>query len=375
MFDVRVVIVAVTLVACGRLGFDARSTDGGARDASPLDSQVGALCGSDADCGPCQRCDAGACANETISQLYGGHRTTCFLGRGGSRWCVGEDPGLGSGVLPLFPQRIAGEDGWTTLALGYTTNLGMEGSDVAEWKTTDVPVGTPAPDSYAQISVQVDNPICERDTLGNAECGGVTAPGSWLWIDAGDVAQCGVKTDHTLWCWGTNLMNSLGPGQGSDGTVVAAPAQVGTENTWAKVSIGHGLACAQKLDSSVWCWGAFYNTGTNGVDTMGVPTQVVSSAVDYQVRWQHACARLASKLVVCWGTDEYGLEVVPGLTAVNVPMSQPGLWDAFVLGGHHYCGLASGVWSCWGWNAAGQLGIGTTTTHQTPTVPICTQGT
>jgi hypothetical protein len=30
--------------------------------------------------------------------------------------------------------------------------------------------------------------------------------------------------------------------------------------------------------------------------------------------------------------------------------------------------------SRWGWNAAGQLGIGTTTTHQIETVPLCTAG-
>jgi alpha-tubulin suppressor-like RCC1 family protein len=64
------------------------------------------------------------------------------------------------------------------------------------------------------------------------------------------------------------------------------------------------------------------------------------------------------------------------MTGVSTPMPLPGTWDDFVLGGHHYCGHAGGVWSCWGWNAAGQLGIGTATTHnEGPTVPICTQGT
>ena len=162
----------------------------------------------------------------------------------------------------------------------------------------------------------------------------------------------------------------------ADGTIYSTPVEVGTDVDWMQVAIGDELACARKLDNSLWCWGDPNDTGTNEVDTMGVPTRI-SDLTDWtwmDVQWQHACAGEPDGTVWCWGVDEYGLEILPGATQVTVPTKMSQTWDQLLMGGHHYCGLTGGLWYCWGWNASGQLGIGNTTTTELPSAPFCTPG-
>jgi alpha-tubulin suppressor-like RCC1 family protein len=278
--------------------------------------------------------------------------------------------------MPLFPTRIAGDDGWTDLAIGWHRGLGIRNGELDEWSDSiTTPQFLDANGTWDQISIQHDN-VCLLKS-GAVTCDGQAVAGSWSYIAAGVAAFCGIKDDHTLWCWGTDSGNMLGRGVEPDGTVVASPAQVGSEAAWKDVWIGINLACARKLDNTLWCWGAPNNTGTNGVDTIGVPTQI-SARTDwswFDVHWEHACGGVPDGTVECWGNDGYGLEVLPGSTTVSVPSVMAQKWDLLVMGGHHYCGLTGGRWYCWGWNAAGQLGIGSTTTHQVPTVPVCASGT
>ena len=92
------------------------------------------------------------------------------------------------------------------------------------------------------------------------------------------------------------------------------------------------------------------------------------------MHWSHGCAGKPDGRVFCWGTDTYGLEVLPGMATVLTPSELAGFrFDQFVMGGHHYCAVqqAQRGWYCWGWNAAGQLGTGDTITRDHPTTPLC----
>src|SRR5262245_26219911 len=97
LVPMRIACALAALRACGRVGFDA-------------------TCASDGDCGPCQRCDDARCTSETIGAVSLGHRSTCFLGRNGTRWCVGEFVGV-AGASTTYPARIPSEDSWQSLVL------------------------------------------------------------------------------------------------------------------------------------------------------------------------------------------------------------------------------------------------------------------
>ena len=109
-------------------------------------------------------------------------------------------------------------------------------------------------------------------------------PGSWLGAALGDTGtaqhvggQCwAVKSDSTMWSWGSNSYGQLGQ---NDRTSVSSPIQIpGT--TWAvdteKFAMGFVAAAAIKTNGTLWSWG--YNTfgglGQNNRTHYSSPTQI-----------------------------------------------------------------------------------------------------
>jgi hypothetical protein len=82
------------------------------------------------------------------------------------------------------------------------------------------------------------------------------------------------------------------------------------------------------------------------------------------------CALLTNGTVDCWGYDEFG-QVGNGSTMVDspTPLAVSGLTGvtAISASGNSTCAvLMNGTADCWGYNGAGQLGNGTTTSSSTP---------
>ncbi len=368
----RVLWAVFLLASCGRIGFDPEAT---ARDAARPDvGNVGDPCTVDASCGRCQRCRANVCVAEPIGAVFTGHQSTCFLGESGSRWCTGEAAGLGA-PSDGTPRRIAGEDGWTALFLGFGGSYGLRGGALWGWSGSNPPAAIDtAPSAIRQVSAE-DAGYCVIATDATLQCSGgngtITEPGTWKWADHGFGKQCAITTAGELYCWGTNQSNALGLGVEADGTQHDTPARVGTDSDWSRVAVGSALACATKTAGTMWCWGGPAMTGTNGVDTLGVPT-MISPDTDWtwiDVHWLRACAGKTDGRIFCWGVGD-GHEVVPGMMEAAVPVPMPGGWDDLALGGHHYCGRKGTSWSCWGLNATGQLGFGDTASRDVPT-PLC----
>ncbi len=360
-------MLGCALVACGRFRFADHDGSGVADDASGADGTPDSAqrsCATDSDCALCERCAGNTCAAEPVNSIALGHRSTCFLGANNSRWCIGEDAGIGTptNVAPFVPRRIVGEDGWTSLVLGYSDSYGLRDTSLEEWNDDAAPTIIDATPASETIEIDTFDTAITTST-GIVVYDGATIPGTWVSASAGNGFACGVQSGGTLWCWGTSNQNCLGQ-QLADGTVIAAPAQVGVATDWASASVGDGLGCAIKTDHTVWCWGAANYTGTNTVDTMGTPTQI-SADTDWtgvRVRWQHGCAFKANGVVQCWGADIYGLDLSDESMYVAVPSDAVSgvTFAQFEMGGHHFCAIPNGstAWRCWGWNAAGQLGNG-----------------
>lgn len=93
-----------------------------------------------------------------------------------------------------------------------------------------------------------------------------------------------VKTDGTLWAWGKNPNGQLG-----DGTVItkSSPIQVGSLTNWSEPVMGStnaGDSGALKTDGTIWMWGTntYGQLGQDNTITTSSPVQVGTDTT-----WKH----------------------------------------------------------------------------------------
>jgi len=192
-------------------------------------------------------------------------------------------------------------------------------------------------------------------------------------VSTGGFHTCAVTSAGGVKCWGDNE-----EGQVADGTTTERDSPVdvaGLTSGVAAVAAGRLHTCALTSAGGVKCWGdneyGQLGDGTTldrhtPVDVSGFPNGVAAVGAG----GSHTCALTASGGVKCWGDNEYG-QLGDGTTVDrNTPVSVSGFTSgvgAVAAGGFHTCALtASGGVECWGSNAYGGLGDGTTTDRYTP---------
>ena len=187
---------------------------------------------------------------------------------------------------------------------------------------------------------------------------------TWATLAAGDHHTCGVRTDGTAWCWGANNTGQLGIGSTTTSTV---PVQVGTATTWAHLSAGQDHTCGVRTDGSAWCWG--FNPdgelGNGSTADSAVPVQVGTTTtwVTLSVGAFHTCGVRTDGTAWCWGsnsTQQLGDgSVTDSAVPVRVTTSATSSWATLTAGSFHTCGVRTdGTAWCWGYNSYGQFGDG-----------------
>jgi alpha-tubulin suppressor-like RCC1 family protein len=102
------------------------------------------------------------------------------------------------------------------------------------------------------------------------------------WANATSSSTCtfAIKTDGTLWAWGYNAQGRLGLNNQANRS---SPVQVGALTTWSKVSAGArfaspfgGVTLAVKTDGTLWSWGSnqFGQAGLGDTTARSSPVQV-----------------------------------------------------------------------------------------------------
>ena len=83
-----------------------------------------------------------------------------------------------------------------------------------------------------------------------------------------------IKTDGTLWCWGINNNGCLGD---NTGTLRSSPVQtVAFGTNWKEVACGYSHTAAIKTDGTLWCW------GSNGYGRLGDYTATLNRSSPVQ---------------------------------------------------------------------------------------------
>jgi alpha-tubulin suppressor-like RCC1 family protein len=227
-------------------------------------------------------------------------------------------------------------------------------------------------------------------TLGTANIVLPTQVGTddnWSQVVAGSDFSLGIKSDGTLYSWGSNNYGSLGTGVLPVNTTdyQLIPAQVGTANNWLKVFTDGGSYCyAIKTNGTLWSWGGgnqnngFYLLGyaASGNDYL-TPHQVGTSTnwVTVAITYNFVAAIRTDGTLWVWGNNNKGLfgngTPIGVLTTSLFPI-QLGTdtnWKDVNLNYNRNC-LAlkiNGTRWGWGYNNNFDLGNGTNTPILVPT--------
>lgn len=186
-----------------------------------------------------------------------------------------------------------------------------------------------------------------------------------------------------VYCWGNNDYGEIGNGTND----------VATTPTWisgvpygdnSDVGAGGYFSCALVRSGTSgggpYCWGRNYagQLGDGTTSDRSYPVHIKSPPVGFvglAVGDAHACAITTDHAVFCWGRNDSG-QLGDGSTSdrsvpviVRSPIGTGVLSNIIEIsaGSSHTCAITStGVAYCWGNNARGQLGNGTTTNSSLP---------
>lgn len=201
-------------------------------------------------------------------------------------------------------------------------------------------------------------------------------------VAAGTIHSLAVRSDGTVWAWGSNDYGQLGQGAVS-GVSNPVPLQAPGLTGFIAVAGGREHSLALHGDGTVWSWGA--NTAAqlgNGTTGPPIPTPNpipgLSNIVDISAGDGHNMALRNDGSVWVWGSNFYGERGngTSGVGPVLSPAQVPNLTGIrAVSAGLGYCLALRGDGTVWGWgkNDFAQLGTGAVTGSPITTpVPVST---
>ncbi len=374
---------------------------------------------------PVPALEAAAAATVSFTRVSAGGSHSCALATDGRVYCWGDNEfgelGDGTRTNHSSPKVVAGTlrfvqvsaGAYHTCAVTADNRAYCWGSDASRQLGTTAGDGlTPALVAGGRSFVRVragTYHTCGVNPYGVAFCWGKSAFGelggganyitpvrvagglSFRSVIAGGGFTCGVTTSDKGYCWGYNLDGALG-----DSTRInrSKPVAIAGGLSFRSVIAGGGLindaqgeqvdethTCGLTTTNLAYCWGQ----GSNGQLGDGTPDGTFSGgrAKPFPVvgglhfgqviaGYFHSCGVTTAKVAYCWGAGTSGQL---GDGSASFGRSSP----TRVAGGHffaavsagpvgsHTCGITNGnKIYCWGDNAFGQLGDGTTTTRLSP---------
>lgn len=340
---------------------------------------------------------------ETAQALAVGDSHTCAVLAGGAVKCWGWNLygqlGDATALNRLLPADVYGlAAGVQSIAAGRSHTCALlDGGNVKCWgdnstgqlgdgtaSTRYKPVDVGGLDGAAQQLAAGSSHTCAALAGGSAQCWGWNTFGqvgdgsvsfrydpvfvegidSVAALSGGYAHSCALRSDSSVSCWGWNIYGQDGDGT-TDEHLAPVDATVAGSGVQA-VAAGNDYTCVLAASGAVQCWGSNYfgqlGTGVGGqhleaqtVVGLASGAQAISAGTD------HACAVTATGGVKCWGRNAHG-ELGDGTTVDRpTPVDVVGLdggVQAVSTGAHHTCALLQdGTIQCWGANDQGQLGI------------------
>jgi alpha-tubulin suppressor-like RCC1 family protein len=267
--------------------------------------------------------------------------------------------------------------GVTAIAAGWSNSVALK-SDGTVWAW--------GYNAYGQLG---DNTTTDRhvpvEVVGAGGSGHLTGI---IAIAAGPDDSVALRSDGTVWAWGSNSVGELGDNTTTDRHVpveVVGAGGSGHLTGIIAIAAGGGHSVALKSDGTVWAWGynGYGQLGDNTTTERHVPVEVVGAGGSGHLTGitaiaagdEHSVALKSNGTVWAWGSNGYGQLGDNTTTDRHVPVEVVGAGGSGHLTG--ITAIAGGwlnsmalksngtVWA-WGYNGAGQLGDNTRTDRHVP---------
>jgi alpha-tubulin suppressor-like RCC1 family protein len=290
-----------------------------------ITSQMGvAICGGI----PCYDVPLPLKGGETYTSFsWGfGFDFACGLATSGTALCVGgnaQDGTLGSGTIGetiTTPRAVAGAQSFTMLTVAWTgkhvCGLVADGSAYCWGAGERGQLGVTLASVADAFPSGVPHPV--------AVSGGL----HFKWISAGANQTCALDMDGAAYCWGQGAFGSFGNETVDFST--PAPTRIAMSQTFDRIEVGSGIACAVDTAGDGWCWGS-NSYGNLGMGSIGGTVVKTPGKVLGGLSWKtivpgvdHTCGITKDDDVYCWGRNTGGQLGAPSLwvgsTAANSSM-------------------------------------------------------
>jgi alpha-tubulin suppressor-like RCC1 family protein len=202
-----------------------------------------------------------------------------FTGKQLWLWGLGSSGQLGDdSVTPRSSpiQTISGGTNWKSVSAGSGSQTAAIKTDGTLWlwgKSDAGRLGNNVGGVFSTLSSPVQT---------------ISGGTNWKSVSAGNNHTAGIKTDGTLWLWGCGTSGQLG-----DNTTTNKSSPVQTVSggaNWRSVSAGDSTSGAIKTDGTLWMWGSgsLGALGDNTITNKSSPVQTISGGTN----WRTASAGL-----------------------------------------------------------------------------------
>jgi len=314
----------------------------------------------------------------SISFSCGTNPTRAAIKTNGTLWLWGAGNGGTMGdntsVSKSSPvQTISGGENWKSISLGFS-NLGYGTASAIK---TD---GTLWAWGSSGVGINPTGALGNNSTIGRSSpVQTISAGTNWKSVSAGCSNMASIKTDGTLWVWGYGSRGALG---NNSSVSASSPVQTISGGTnWKSVSVGQGTIAALKTDGTLWAWGcnSVGQLGTNTTISSSSPVQTISGGTNWKTLSDESSAIKTDGTLWLWGCNASG--AIGDNTTVNrsspvQTVSGGANWKSIgrELGFNTVAIKTDGTLWTWGDGVAGSIGDNSTINKSSP-VQIISGGT
>ena len=300
----------------------------------------------------------------TWKQVSAGNQHTAAVKTDGTLWSWGSAANGRLGTNDTTPTRstpvttFSGGTDWKQVSCGeyHTAAIKTDGT-LWSWGV-----------NYAgQLGI---NNTTTRSTPVTTFAGG----NNWKSVACGTDFTAAIKTDGSLWTWGLNSSGQLGIDNTNNRLIPVTTFAGG--NTWKSVSAGGGYTAAIKTDGSLWVWGS--NTdgrlGTNDTNTRTTPVTTFAGGNNWKsvaVGDRHTAAIKTDGSLWTWGRNPFGQlgtnDITPNRLTPVTTFAGGTNWKSVSVAYSQIVAIKTDgtLWTCGG-NNNGQLGINNTANRSVP---------